>query len=281
MTAGAGRNTPAFGAQWSASRRRGSDAELREWLGFALGCCDVADEIALGSFGATVRSTLKTDRTPVTEVDQAIERRLREIIRATYRGHGIVGEEYGEEGSGSAVRWYIDPIDGTANFVRGIPIFGTLLAAERDGEVQVGVMSAPALGERWFASRGGGAWDRRGRRLSVSSSTILADSQLLYGSIREVNASRAGPGFARLVAGAGRQRGFGDFWGYALVASGSAEAMLEVGVQTWDLAAPLVVVEEAGGVLTDFDGARRLDRREALASNGLLHPQLLAALAIR
>jgi histidinol-phosphatase len=280
VTAGADRSAPAFGADWSASLRRGSEAELREWLDFALGCCDVADEIALGSFRATLRSTFKTDGTLVTEVDEAIERRMREMIRATYPDHGIVGEEYGEDAAGSPVRWYIDPVDATANFVRGIAIFGTLLAVDRDGEVQVGVMSAPALGERWFAWRGGGAWDRRGRRLTVSSRTGLADSQLLYGSIRDVRSSRAGPGFERLVAGAGRERGFGDFWGYALVASGSAEAMLEVGVQVWDLAAPLVIVEEAGGVLTDFDGARRLDRREALASNGWLHPQLLAALAL-
>lgn len=254
--------------------------ELRQWLDFALHCCDVADEIALQWFRAAVRSTLKTDRTLVTEADEAIERRIREMIRRTHPDHGIVGEEYGEEGAGASVRWYIDPIDATANFVRGIPIFGTLLAVERDGEIQVGVMSAPALGERWLASRGGGTWDRRGRRLTVSQTTVLADSQLVYGSLREVRASRAAAGFERLVADAGRERGFGDFWGYALVASGSAEAMLEVGVQTWDLAAPLVVVEEAGGVLTDFDGARRLDRREAVASNGLLHPQLLAALAI-
>ncbi len=281
MTAKAERNIPAFGAEWSASLRRGTDAELRGWLDFALGCCDVADEIALASFGTTLRSTLKADQTVVTEVDEAIERRLRETIRATYPGHGIVGEEYGEEGAGSPVRWYIDPIDATANFVRGIPIFGTLLAVAREGEVQVGVMSAPALRERWFAFRGGGARDRRGRRLTVSSRTKLADSQLVYGSLSEVSASRAGRGFERLVAGVGRERGFGDFWGYALVACGSAEAMLEVGVQTWDLAAPLVLVEEAGGVLTDFEGARRLDGREALASNGVLHSQLLAALAIQ
>ena len=133
-------------------------ARHEAWLAFALSCCDAADAIALEHFRRDLVIETKPDRTFVTQADTAIERTVRSLITATYPDHGLVGEEYGTEAGSGSVRWYIDPIDGTHNFMRGVPLFGTLLAVEEDGEIVVGVMSAPAMGERWFARRGGGTW---------------------------------------------------------------------------------------------------------------------------
>jgi histidinol-phosphatase len=266
-----------YGPLFSASCARGTADELAEWLAFAHAMCDAADAIALRHFRREVEVRTKPDRTFVTEADQAIERLIRERIAARFPDHGLVGEEYGEEHAAARARWHIDPIDGTHNFIRGVPLFGTLLALEVDGELQVGVMSAPALRERWYAARGAGSWAigaagiEGPRSIRVSGVGAVADSQILYGSANELRESGRMPGFAGLLGEAWRERGFGDFWGYALVAEGAAEAMIEVGVSTWDLAAPFVVIEEAGGRLTDLDGERRIDRREVLATNGLLH----------
>ena len=274
----------AFGAGWSASLRRGSDTELRGWLDLALACCDAADAIALRHFRRDLEISAKPDRTLVTQADRAIELELRERILAAHPDHGLVGEEYGTESAGASVRWHIDPIDGTHNFVRGVPLFATLLGVERDGELQVGVLSAPALRERWFAWRGGGAWAARSAapvRVEVSRVHRLADAQVLYASPFDVMATGWAPGFEALVRGAWRDRGFGDFWGYALVAEGAAEAMIEVGLKSWDLAAPTVLVEEAGGRLSDFAGARGLEIGSVLATNGSMHGAVLAALGGR
>jgi histidinol-phosphatase len=264
-----------FGAEWSAALRRGSDAELRGWLALAQAACDEADGIARAHFRRDLTIETKPDRTFVTQADTAIEVRIRERILAAFPDHGLVGEEYGTEAAGASVRWYIDPIDGTHNYMRGVPLFGTLLAVERDGELQVGVMSAPALGDRWWALRAGGAWarDRDGaeRRISTSRVDRLADSQVLYGSGRDIARSGAAPGLVGLLDEVWRERGFGDFWGYALVAEGAAEAMVEVGLKSWDAAAPSVIVEEAGGLATDLDGRRAIDSGTFLASNGHLH----------
>jgi histidinol-phosphatase len=271
----------AFGADWSASLRRADEARLGDWLAFALATCDAADAIALRHFRRDVEVSRKPDRTFVTAADQEIEREIRVRIGAAYPGHGIVGEEYGTEGAGASARWYIDPIDATHNFMRGIPLFGTLLALELDGEIQVGVMSAPALRERWFAWRGGGAWNRGltgERRLRVSSVAAIDDAQLLYGSGRENVASGLMPGFDVLMAAAWRERGFGDFWGYALVAEGAAEAMLETGMNAYDLAAPQVLIEEAGGRVSDVRGERRIDAPSFVGSNGLIHEEVLRRL---
>jgi histidinol-phosphatase len=273
-----------YGTDFSASCARGSGDELAEWLAFALAACDEADAIALRHFRREMDIRTKPDRSFVTDADQAIERLIRERVSGRFPDHGLVGEEYGEEGAGSAARWYIDPIDGTHNFIRGVPLFGTLLALEVDGELQVGVMSAPALRERWYASRGGGAWavgaagTEGARRIRVSGIAELGDAQVLYGSGHDVEQSGRAPGFRALLGAVWRERGFGDFWGYALVAEGAAEAMIEIDVRTWDLAAPLVVLEEAGGRVTDLAGVRRIDGLEVTASNGLLHDEVLARL---
>jgi len=277
---------PAYGAAWSAARRRGTDAELDGWLAFALGVAAEADAIALHDFRTDLDVTGKADGSFVTQADIAIERLVRERIADAYPSHGVVGEEEAVHQADAAVRWYVDPIDGTHNFMRGVPLFGTLLACERDGELQLGVLSAPALGERWHARRGGGAWAvvtggaKAGtvRAARVSEVDDVGRAHLLYSSFADIESSSRAPGFVDTLRRVWRSRGFGDFWGYALVAEGAAEAMVEVGVQTWDLAAPIVIVEEAGGRFTDLHGERRFDTRSMLVSNGLLHERLLEAL---
>lgn len=273
---------PTHGPAWSASLRRGTDAELRGWLEVAVAACDEADETARRHFRRDLQITSKPDRTFVTQADTAIETRIRERLADAFPDHGLVGEEYGTEAGDASVRWYIDPIDGTHNYIRGVPLFGTLLAVERDGELQAGVISAPALDERWWAHRGGGAWARnRGevpRRIAVSSVADLADAQILYGSRRDIVASGLAPGFDDLLRAVWRERGFGDFWGYALLAEGAAEGMVEVGLSSWDAAAPTVLIEEAGGRATDFAGRRAIDSGTFLASNGRLHDTILERL---
>ena len=276
--------TAEFGQVWSATRARGSPGQLEEWLAFAQSCCDVADEIALRHFRRELDIQAKPDRTLVTAADKEIEEVIRARIRDRFADHGLVGEEYGEEMATAEARWYIDPIDGTHNFVRGVPLFGTLLALEVDGELQVGVMSAPALRERWYAARGRGAWAvgsagaEGPRPLRVSRVAALEDAHLLYGSAADLDASGRAPGLRLLLREVWRERGFGDVWGYALVSEGAAEGMVEVDVSPWDLAAASVVIEEAGGRLTSFEGERSIGGGTVLASNGLLHDELLRRL---
>jgi histidinol-phosphatase len=275
--------TATFGADWSASLRRASEAELDAWLALAHAACDEADGIARSSFRRDLQISTKPDRTLVTQVDTAIERAVRSRIAAAHPDHGIVGEEYGTEAGDAPTRWYIDPIDATNNFVRGVPIFATLIAVEHDGELQAAVVSAPALRERWWARRGGGAWARGAdeaepRRIRVSDVAAVDDAHVLYGSGIEVEESGRAPGFRGLLSAAWRERGFGDFWGYMLLAEGTAEAMIEVGLSSWDAAAPLVIVEEAGGRATDFDGRRAIESGTSVASNGILHEEILARL---
>jgi histidinol-phosphatase len=272
-----------YGPDWSAGLARAGDDELDGWLALAQAACDEADAMARATFRRDLQITTKPDRTLVTQADTAIERAIRSRITAAHPDHGLVGEEYGTEAGDAATRWYIDPIDGTHNFIRGVPLFGTLLAVERDGELQAAVLSAPALHERWWARRGGGAWarsfdDPSPRRLAVSGVATLGDAQLLYGSGHDIEASGRAPGFHALLGEVWRERGFGDFWGYALLAEGAAEAMVEVDLWPWDAAAPTVLIEEAGGRVTDFEGRRAIDSRTFVATNGLLHEDILARL---
>jgi histidinol-phosphatase len=273
--------TAEFGGDWSASLRRGTDGELDEWLAFAMASCDASDEIALRSFRTELDVSVKQDGSFVTAADQSIEALIRGRIADVFPHHGILGEEYGTDAGGAAIRWYLDPIDGTHNFMRGVPLFGTLLAVERDGELQAGVVSAPAIGRRWYARRAGGAWVRDAlvgggpRRLTVSPIRDLDRAQVVYRSVRDMHASRVATGFDSLISSVWRERGFGDFWGYTLIADGAAEAMMEQDLGPWDLAAPWILVEEAGGRITDFDGRRTFERGEGFATNGLLHDEIL------
>ena len=254
-----------------------SDGQLARWRDTAASLCDEADGLALAGFRRDIEISTKPDKTLVTEIDRSIERLVRERLNREFPGAGIVGEEEGTEAGGASVCWYVDPIDGTHNFVRGVPVFATLLAVAVEGELQLGAVSAPAMRERWLAWRGGGAW-RGSERISVSAVAAIEESQLLYSSRRDEVASGLLPGFDAVMDAAWRTRGFGDFWGYMLVAEGAAEAMIETGAHTWDWAAPLVVVEEAGGRFTSAAGVRAIDAGSAVASNGLIHDELLRRL---
>ncbi len=213
----------------------------------------------------------------MTQADTAVEAAIRERLLAAFPDHGLVGEEYGTEAGEASVRWYIDPIDGTHNFMRGVPVFATLLAVERDGELQAAVALRAGPRRALVGAPGWGSVgpDRRQRRPSgasrVSGIGALADAQVLYGSTVDLRTSGRAPGFEALLGEVWRERGLGDFWGYALLAEGSAEAMIEVGLKPWDAAAPVLLVEEAGGRVTDFDGRRTIHTDTFLATNGHLH----------
>jgi histidinol-phosphatase len=260
------------------------EGQRRGWVDAALRWCDATDVIAMRHFRRDLQLEQKPDRTYVTAADRSIERLLRDRIAEAFPGDGVVGEEYGVDEGTTGVRWYLDPIDATHNYLRGVPLFATLIAARRDGELEAAVLSAPALHQRWYAWRGGGAWASGAvgaeapRRIEVSRVAEVAEAQILYGSGSSIDASDRAPGFRALLDGAWRERGFGDFWGYALVAEGAAEAMVEVDLAPWDAAAPMLLVEEAGGRVTDFDGRRSFEGGTFLATNGRLHETIRRAL---
>lgn len=238
-------------------------------LELALALADAAEPISLGAFRTGVAVEQKPDLTPVTEVDRGVESELRRLLAAERPQDAVLGEEHGVTGGG-ARRWILDPIDGTRNYTRGIPVWATLVALEEDGEVRLGVVSAPALGRRWWAERGAGAF-ADGRRVHVSALDRVEEAVVSFPLDRPV------PDVART---AWHARGFGDFWAHMLVAEGAVDAAVDSpGVSVWDLAAVQVVVEEAGGRLTDLAGARRIDSGSAVSSNGLLHDEVLAAFA--
>lgn len=260
-------------------------ADAEELLAFALHLADAADAIALPAFLAGAEATAKPDGTPVTEADTAVEALIRTRIGQRYPTHAMLGEEFGEQpgpGGADGTRWVVDPIDGTVNFARGIQVWATLIAVEREGELLASVVSAPALGQRWSAMRGGGATTSRGgeqRSIGVSSVSRLEDAHLVHAGLGAFWEDGRGEGAATALRRSARDRGIGDFWGYMLVAQGSADAMFELGVKPWDLGAPALVVVEAGGRFTDLDGTDNRAGPSALATNGALHAELLEVLA--
>jgi histidinol-phosphatase len=245
-------------------------------LEFAHHLADVADEITMDGFTRRVAARTKHDGTPVTDADERCERALREEIAAAYPEHAVLGEEEGASGDG-ATRWILDPIDGTSNYASGIPIWGTLVALEARGEIVCGVVSCPALGERFAAASGLGA-ERNGERIRVSDAGTLDDARVCYTSYRSFDRHGHGDGFRQLCERARWARGFGDCWGHMLVASGRADVMAEAVVNVWDVAPVVLIVEEAGGRFTDLEGGRRIGGGTALSTNGRLHADALALL---
>lgn len=239
-------------------------------LALALRLADVADELSLGRFRARdLVVETKPDETPVTDADRAVEEALRTMIAAERPGDAILGEESGETGAAPR-RWILDPIDGTRNYSRGIPVWATLVALEVDGELSLGVVSAPALHRRWWAERGGGA-HVNGDQIRVSAVRRIEDAVLSFALEQPVPA---------LATRAWHSRGYGDFWSHMLVAEGAVDGAIDtIGVTVWDLAAVQPIVEEAGGRLTDSRGERRIDAGSAISSNGHLHAILLEAVA--
>ena len=250
-------------------------------LEIALAAAAAADGLTLLAFRRPdLAVETKADRTPVTEVDRAVEAAVRRLVAEERPGDAVLGEEMGTSGGGPR-RWVVDPIDGTVNFIRGVPIWATLLALQVDGEVVLGVVSAPALGRRWWAERGTGAFVSSSggpaERLRTSAIAELDEAAVSSGCIRDFPYPDT---LVRVALKAKRDRGFGDFWQHLLVAEGALEAALEPVCSLWDLAALQVIVEEAGGKLTDFSGTRRLDSGNGLSSNGLVHDEVVSLLAV-
>lgn len=246
---------------------------MTEDLELALSLADEADIITMRHFRASFAVRTKADRTPVTEVDEGVERMLSERLARERPEDGIVGEEFGTRG-GAGRRWILDPIDATKNFIRGIPVFATLIALE--GEV--GVVSAPALGRRWWAERGHGAFCNDAP-IHVSSIATLAEAHLCYDDVPGFEKYALGERFLALARGCWRTRGFGDFWSHMLVAEGAVEIAIEPEVAVWDLAALQVIVEEAGGRFTNLAGEARADGGSAVSTNGRVHEEVLDAMS--
>lgn len=252
--------------------------EPNEWLRLLTEIADRADPIALRYFRSTgLAVDAKSDASPVTVADRSIEEAARELIGRRHPGLGIFGEEFGETASASGARLIIDPIDGTRNFVRGIPIFASLLAIEEQGDIVAGLVSAPALGLRWHAARAEGAFCGT-RRLAVSRIHDLAQGQVFHGDLSGRAEAAPPPGMHTLLQSAQRTRGFGDFYQHLLVAEGAGEVAIDPEVKPWDIAALQVIVEEAGGCATTMEGVRTIHGGSLVTSNRLVHDRALALL---
>ena len=258
------------------------DHALQDDLRLAHVLADQADAITLDRFkAADLRVSMKPDYTHVTDADTAVEDALRGMLARTRPRDAVHGEEREDSGWGPK-RWVIDPIDGTANFVRGVPVWATLIALMDGDTVLVGVVSAPALNRRWWASLGGGAFTGRtllnATACHVSAVSSIEDASLSYSSVGGwVDAGR-GQQFADLLRDCWRTRAFGDFWSYMLVAEGAVDLAAEPDLALHDMAAPSIVVTEAGGRFTNRKGVDGPSGPGAIATNGLLHSEMLKRL---
>lgn len=260
-----------------------TEYSLSDDLSLALALAADADHISLDRFTSVdLVVTTKPDRTPVTDADQAVERGIRQGIEAARPGDSILGEEYGTDGDSNR-QWIIDPIDGTANFLRGVPIWGTLISLAIDGVPVVGVVSAPALGKRWWAATGHGAWSQAAgeqpRRLQVSGVADLADASISYNSLQGWDGEGRLDDVVALSRAVWRSRAIGDMWAYMLLAEGSLDVVGEFDLKPYDMAALIPIVQEAGGRFTSVDGVDGPWSGSALATNSLLHDATLELLA--
>ena len=224
--------------------------------------------------GLAIRT--KDDQSPVSEADEAVERLIREMLERERPEDGIVGEEFGTSGA-TRRRWIVDPIDGTRNYVRGVPVFATLIALEEDGALQLGVVSAPALTCRWYAYKGDGAYRNR-QKVSVSEVSSIDGAFLGYDSITDFDKAGLEDRFLALARACDRSRGFGDFWAHMLVAEGALDIAIEPKVAHWDMAAVQIIVEEAGGRFTTLKGEARADGGSAVSTNGRVHDAVMEML---
>ena len=255
----------------------------RDDLALALKLADIADAISLERFRALdLKVETKPDASPVTDADRATERALKDALAEARPNDAIIGEEYGNEGSGVRT-WIIDPIDGTANYMRGVPIWATLIALAVDGKPVVGVVSAPALGRRWWAAEGEGAntqdIDGSTRQIQVSNIGDAEHASISYNNLRLWDASGKLPQLVEFSRTLWRTRAYGDFYSYMLLAEGALEIVAEHDLKIYDIAALVPIVEEAGGKLTDLSGELTAETSSVLATNSKLHSLASAALA--
>ncbi len=251
--------------------------EWRSRYELAVEAAHKAGQLALRYFDGSFQVEWKADCSPVTVADREAEQLLRQTLLGAFPGDGFLGEEFGDTPGSSGFRWIIDPIDGTRNFVRGIPLWATLVGLEYREEVIVGVADVPALGHTYRALRGDGAYRNDGR-IRVSDVADLSRSMLFYSSLSWFLKAGRQEAFLELTRRTERQRGFGDYYGHVLVAQGSGEVMIEHGVHAWDVAAIQPLVEEAGGRFSDWSGQPNIHSPDVLISNGKLHDEVLALL---
>ncbi len=237
-----------------------------------------AAKIAMGYYETALDIEWKNDESPVTVADREAEKFLRSSLNKYFNHDGFLGEEYDDEPGDSGYRWIIDPIDGTRNFVRGIPIWATLLGLEYKGEMLAGITVAPGLNQTYRALRGDGAF-RNDIKINVSTINSLGASQLFYSSISWFVKAGMEKEFLALASATEKQRGFGDFYGFVLVAQGAGEIMIEHGVHAWDVASIIPLIEEAGGKFSDWKGNKSIYAPDVLVTNGILHQQILDRLA--
>lgn len=240
---------------------------------------DAADTVTTERFRALDLSiSTKPDLSPVTDADRTVEETVRSTLGRARPRDAVLGEEYGRIGNGPRC-WIIDPVDGTKNYVRGVPVWATLVALMEGEDVVVGLVSAPLLGRRWWAARGAGAWTGRSlstaSRCQVSRVMRLADASFSYSSLQGWEDSGRLSSFIELTRQVWRTRAFGDFWSHVLVAEGAIDISAEPEVSLWDLAALAVIVEEAGGTLTDLHGGAGPSGGSVVCSNGYLHQKAL------
>ena len=247
-------------------------------LALALRGADAADAQSLPRFDSPdLEISTKADSSHVTDADLATERAIRSLLATERPDDGIFGEEFGAEGS-THRQWIIDPIDGTANFLRGVPLWGTMIALAVDGVPQVGVVSMPAVGRRWWAAAGSGAWtatDAEPRRIRASSVSSLDDASVSFQSIGQWAESGHTDQLLKLADRVWRDRAYGDIYAYMLLAEGRIDMVAEFGVKEYDVAAAVPIVREAGGRMTGFDGAETISDLSTLATNGVLHGAFL------
>lgn len=252
--------------------------EFRNRHDFAVEVTRKAGELALGYFDRRVEVEYKSDLSPVTVADRSAEDLIRKLVTEKFPGDGFLGEEFGDQPGTSGFRWVIDPIDGTKPFIRGVPLWGTLVGVEFRDDPVIGAAFAPALGQMWHAVRGGGAF-RDGNPIHVSDRPGLDGSLFCFSGVNWFRAAGKERAFLDLCEATGQQRGWGDFYGFVLVAQGSADLMVDTGVHAWDVAALVPIVEEAGGTMTDWTGKRTIHRPDVIASNGKVHESAIQILA--
>jgi histidinol-phosphatase len=243
----------------------------------AVAVAQKAGRLALGYFDQGLAVEWKSDQSPVTRADREAERLLRTALLEAYPNDAFLGEESGGHKGTSGFRWIIDPIDGTRSFVRNIPIWATLVGLEYNDEPIAGVCVLPAMNQTFRALRGEGAY-RDDRRIRVSDVGEMSEAMMFYSSISWFVEAGKRDEFLNLAVQTQRQRGFGDFYGHILVAQGSGEFMVEHGVHSWDVAALLPIVEEAGGRFSDWNGMRSIHTTDVIASNSRLHEEALRLL---